>query len=1089
MAPQPRPKSADAYAPAAPRRWVPAVAAGLTLIVGLALTAAAAHLSQRQLQYTDRQIFEAAAASTQQAFTDGMTLYFLVLRSVHALLAAGRAGERVDPRRLYEALQADRHRAIRELGFVADEGGAYRVSGRSGAGEDLDLRAWPDLRSALERARETGHATLSGMSDVGTPQAPRPAIFLFKALREPATADAPGRTGWAYVELEPGVLFAELVKGAAAANVGVQVADSDAPGAPILYEASAIPESFTELTIPVAGRAWQLRLWPLAGFGESARRREPLVLLASGLIGSVLAAGLVAAVAGSRRRALRLADARTSELREQQARERRMLDNLADAIVVCDDEGRIDAANLAAQRLLGGEGGLGRSLEDALPGAGRAGTAGDRFETTARGADGEERVLEVALTRLDSGGRGMAVAVARDVTARREGERRLAAQHATTRVLSEAPTLEGAAARILEALCDGLGWDYGALWYVDAPAGVLRCVETWMRMPELAPFDAATRARTFAQGVGLPGRIWESGQPAWVEDVVEDANFPRTKAAAGVGVHGAFGFPIVGPSGILGIIEFFSRQIREPDDDLLRMAAAVGSQVGQFVERKRAEAALEESREMTRSVIDHMLEGLVVTDSQGTIESANSAAARIFGIEPKNMVGCHLGTLLGAATPDRPESFLAEIRAQGLNRVTEQEARRADGQLFPVELSLFEFATAEGRHYAAGLRDLSGRREVERLKKEFVATVSHELRTPLTSLRGSLGLLGSGVLGQLADEARDVVGIAERNTLRLITLINDILDLERLEAGRIEIRLAPVSVAALVERSCESVRAYADAQGVAIEHEGVAGTVLGDEDRLVQVLVNLLSNAVKFSPHGAVVTVSSAEGPGQVELRVSDRGRGIPADRLQDIFERFQQVEATDAREKGGTGLGLAIAKAIVELHDGEIGVASQVGRGSTFHFSVPAVTAAAARADPLLHSLDGLPAGAGPEVLLVDDDVPLLGVMARQLLGAGLAVRTATTARQAVGLAHERAPNLLVLDLGLPDGDGRDVVEALRRDATLAGTPLLAYTERDMSPGELEALRLGPTLALVKSRSSDAEFLGLVGRLLGGQGPTVERT
>jgi PAS domain S-box-containing protein len=483
-----------------------------------------------------------------------------------------------------------------------------------------------------------------------------------------------------------------------------------------------------------------------------------------------------------------------------------------------------------------------------------------------------------------------------------------------------------------------------------------------------------------------------------------------------------------------------------------------------------------------------MLEGLIVVDPGGAIESANAAAARIFGRELKDMIGRHVTTLLGPGPPDRLEALRAEIRAPGQNRVTEFEAQRAGGELFPVELSLFEFATAEGRHYAASIRDLSGRREVERLKKEFVATVSHELRTPLTSVRGSLGLLASGVLGQLSDEAREVVGIAERNTLRLITLINEILDLERLEAGRIEIRLANVAVPTLVDRSCESVRAFADAQGVALVHAGVAGTMLGDEDRLVQVLVNLLSNAVKFSARGGIVTVSSEEGPGWVELRVSDGGRGIPPDRLQDIFERFQQLEATDAREKGGTGLGLAIAKAIVDLHHGEIGVASQVGRGSTFHFCIPAATPSAAAADPLLNSLGDLPADAGPEVLLVDDDVPLLGVMARQLLGAGLAVRTATTARQAVGLARERAPSLLVLDLGLPDGDGRSVVEALRGDAKLADTPLLAYTGRDMSPGQLEALRLGPTLALVKSRSSDAEFLGLVGRLLGRDGPSLER-
>jgi PAS domain S-box-containing protein len=1071
MAPQPS-------RPARRGNWLPLFLATLTLVVGLALTAVGVQLSRRHLDAADRQRFEAASAETERAFSNGMTLYFLVLRSVHGLIASSREVEPSESHRFYEALQADRHRGIRALGFVNVVGDAYRVeyAEPTQAGEGLDLRTEPVLAAALDEARQSGLATLTPLVRAGATEPRRPALLLFKALASPRPR------GWAFVELAPLELFRELAGHAAAAEVAVQVTDTGAGGA-VLYDtrdADTAPRFSDERTLRVGGRAWRLRLVPRPAFARASQSREPWLLLASGAVASLLAAALVAAIATSRRRALVLADSMTHELRQQQARIRLVLDNVADAIVAWDEAGRIEWANLAAWRLLGGgERMIGRQVDELMPGVDSRAAGGGRFETTASGGDADPRVLEVALSRLDRGGEPISVAVARDVSARRQGELRLHAQHATTRVLAEAGSLADATPRILEAICTGLGWDFGALWYVETTAGLLRCVETWRRQDAFASFDAATRASLFPMGVGLPGRIWQSGRPAWIEDVVADANFPRAGAARTAGLHGAFGFPIVGPSGILGVIEFFSRQIREPDEDLLRMVEAVGSQVGQYVERKRAESALEESRELTRSVIDHMLEGLIVFDTAGAIESVNAAAARMFGRPAREMVGQPLELLLPPAVAVRGEAFLDELREKGLNRVTEWEGCRPGGEVFPFELSLFEFRTGEGRHYAGNVRDLSGRREVERLKKEFVATVSHELRTPLTSIRGSLGLLAGGMLGDLPDEAREVVGMAQRNTLRLITLINDILDLERLEAGRMEIHLAPTSASSVIERSCDSVRVFAEEQGVEIVSEATSATLLGDGDRLVQVLVNLLSNAIKFSPRGSAVTVTTEEERGFVHLRVTDRGRGIPPDRLDDIFERFQQVEATDAREKGGTGLGLAISKTIVERHGGEMGVKSELGRGSTFHFSIRAALPVAALADPFLHTLSGF-AGPGPDVLVVDDDVPFLGVVARQLLGAGLAVRTATTVEQAIDLARQRAPSLLVLDLGLPDGDGRMVVEALREDRKLGATPLLIYTGRDLSEGDVEALRLGPTHALTKSRGSDADFLGLVAQILG---------
>jgi signal transduction histidine kinase len=226
-------------------------------------------------------------------------------------------------------------------------------------------------------------------------------------------------------------------------------------------------------------------------------------------------------------------------------------------------------------------------------------------------------------------------------------------------------------------------------------------------------------------------------------------------------------------------------------------------------------------------------------------------------------------------------------------------------------------------------------KEVERLKDGFLSTASHELRTPLTSIRGALGLLVSGMVGALSDEAVEVVAIAERNAVRLMALINDILDLERLETGTLELRFEKVPVESILRRAMESLTAFAHQHGITVAVPEVSSTVWADADRIVQVVVNLLSNAVKFSPPGGAVTIGVAVRDSSIEFRITDRGRGVPVADRRAIFERFRQVETSDAREKGGTGLGLAICKSIVEQHGGTIGVESQEGSGSTFWFRV----------------------------------------------------------------------------------------------------------------------------------------------------------
>jgi PAS domain S-box-containing protein len=355
-------------------------------------------------------------------------------------------------------------------------------------------------------------------------------------------------------------------------------------------------------------------------------------------------------------------------------------------------------------------------------------------------------------------------------------------------------------------------------------------------------------------------------------------------------------------------------------------------------ERAMTESA-RASEARVRSIIDSMPVGLVIASADGVIESANPRMLLILGCPGADLIGRNLVEFFPAPELSSFTDLVARHAERAVGGVVEFQAQRLDGKFLPAELQLEDFSTQDGPRVLAIVQDVTERHEVEKLKKEFVAMVSHELRTPLTSIRGSLGLLAAGKLGQLPDKALRAVAIAERNTVRLTSLINDILDLEKLEAGKMELHFQDVLLKTVIDRSIESVKGLAEQNEIALEvhPDGASRSIRADPDRLVQVLVNLLSNAVKFSPRGSAVTILVEESHGWATVAVLDRGRGIPEAYRERVFERFQQVEQSDAKKKGGSGLGLAICKAIVEQHGGQIGVESEEGKGSRFWFSLPA--------------------------------------------------------------------------------------------------------------------------------------------------------
>lgn len=352
----------------------------------------------------------------------------------------------------------------------------------------------------------------------------------------------------------------------------------------------------------------------------------------------------------------------------------------------------------------------------------------------------------------------------------------------------------------------------------------------------------------------------------------------------------------------------------------------------------RAEQIRQQVRQRTlelSTILDHAAESILIFDTQARIERANPATATLFGLRPGQLPGLNLATLL----PSLQDPSWAALAAEH-GQPVELLGRHADGHQLELEISLSHYQLGEHLRYVGVLRDISPRKQVERLKREFISTVSHELRTPLTSIKGSLGLLLGGVAGPLPDQVGQLVQIAQSNSERLISLVNDILDIEKLESGRAGLLLEPLDLHQQLQQALAHNQGYADSFGVHLTLDTQAlpahYRVQADALRLQQVLSNLISNAVKFSAAGQQVTLSATLDERQALISVSDQGPGIDPAFQPRIFQRFAQADGSDSRRQNGTGLGLSICKALVERMQGRIGFTSS-SAGTRFYFSLPA--------------------------------------------------------------------------------------------------------------------------------------------------------
>ncbi len=617
------------------------------------------------------------------------------------------------------------------------------------------------------------------------------------------------------------------------------------------------------------------------------------------------------------------------------------------AILVVDADDRVQMVNPAFEALFGyAEAELvGRRIDafivpvervEEAAGLSRSGFEGRtaRSITKRRRKDGTLLDVEVTVVPLATDSKAIgAYGIFQDLTEQKRAERHLRAQYAVIEALANSSTIEAAASWVLRAVAESVGWQVGAMWLVDKTANRLRCIDFWSADGISATtFERLTRESQFAHGVG-PGRTWEMRDAAWIVDVTKEPKFSRRESAQAAGLHAAFSFPMLLDGDVVGVVEFFTSLVLQPDPAILKMFAALGQQLGEFVGRTRAQEQLEHFFTMSGDL-------LCIANFDGYFARVNASWSRLLGYTTTELLSQPYIDLVHREDREATASAEASLRQGDMLRAFENRFRCKDGQYRWLQWTAAP-RLDEQLIYAVA-HDTTDRKLLEhqtqetlKMRNDFVSFVTHQLRTPLSGIKWMLELATES---SDAEEKSSYIDDARESADRLIGLVNDLLDASRLESGKLQLTVEPVGIRALTDDVLADVATLVREKHhvVTVASEPDIPDAMLDTQLIRQVILNLVSNAIKYTPAGGRIDITMGHRGRALEWSIRDSGIGISVDAQKRLFEKFFRADNAHTVDTEGTGLGLYLVRLILERLGGTIACESEEGRGTIFHVTLP---------------------------------------------------------------------------------------------------------------------------------------------------------